>query len=540
MCTAAATSGAGTGVRSLKILGRYISVMSSKITGHDPELRSARSLVDPINFLLATRDTGYKSTSLVLAELLDNSIQAAAENISVEVRSSGDQRMPVEIVVIDDGSGMDADALAAALTFGGSSRFNDRASLGRYGMGLPNGTLSRSRRVEVYTWRGPEILRSVLDLERITAEGERALPGVEVEDADPPFPIQTASGTAVRLLQCDRVEYRRPSVLARKLEEELGRIYRHFLTRGLRLRINGSDVTPYDPMFLQDRSRWSDGRQFGDTLYYRLDAPAGKGEVSVMFSELPVDKWHDLSVAEKKARGITNSPSVSVVRAGREIDRGWFFMGTKRRENYDDWWRCEISFDPILDELFGITNSKQAISPRPELLEILAPDLEPIARALNNQVRRQFELVKSVVPLGAAERQAGRLDAALPPMPRGRGVIPTELAELLSAAQTSRDGEAGPYRILVSDLPSTLAFEVVLRRGQLWLLLNSRHPLYRDLYGPLAMSESPRDQEVAKQVALTVLAAARAEVGVWPRGGRLQGRRFRQTWADVLATFMNA
>jgi hypothetical protein len=214
-------------------------------------------------------------------------------------------------------------------------------------------------------------------------------------------------------------------------------------------------------------------------------------------------------------------------------------MGDKRRENYDDWWRCEISFDPVLDEKFGITNSKQAISPRPELLEMLGRDLEPIARALNNRVRRQFELVKSVVPLSAAERQAGRVDSALPPMPRGRDAIPEGLEEVLGAL-SRRQAQSGPYQIAVSDLPTTVAYEVVLRGGQLWLLLNSRHPLYRDLYGPLAMSDSPRDQETAKQVALTVLAAARAEVGLWRRTGRLQGRRFRQTWADVLATFMNA
>ena len=66
-----------------------------------------------------------------------------------------------------------------------------------------------------------------------------------------------------------------------------------------------------------------------------------------------------------------------------------------------------------------------------------------------------------------------------------------------------------------------------MRGGQLWLLLNSRHPLYRDLYGPLAMSESPRDQDVAKQVALTVLAAARAEVGTWPRAGRVTRPAFQ-------------
>jgi hypothetical protein len=263
-------------------------------------------------------------------------------------------------------------------------------------------------------------------------------------------------------------------------------------------------------------------------------------EIEVRFSELPVDKWHDLPLAEKKARGITNAPCVSVVRAGREIDLGWFFMGGKRRENYDDWWRCEVSFSPVLDELFGITNSKQAISPRPELIDMLAPDLEPIARALNGRVRRQFEMVRSVVPLSAAEKQAGRVDAALPPMPRRRDAIPEGLDDVLDAISHRGADDPGPYRIVVTDLPTTGAFEVVLRGGRLWLLLNSRHPLYRDLYGPLAMSDSPRDQDVAKQLALTVLAAARAEVGTWPAAGKShRGRRFRQTWADVLATFMN-
>ena len=33
--------------------------------------------------------------------------------------------------------------------------------------------------------------------------------------------------------------------------------------------------------------------------------------------------------------------------ANREIDFGWFFMGNKRRENYDDWWRCEVKFEPV-------------------------------------------------------------------------------------------------------------------------------------------------------------------------------------------------
>ena len=71
--------------------------------------------------------------------------------------------------------------------------------------------------------------------------------------------------------------------------------------------------------------------------------PSVTGIVRVRFSELPVAQWSRLSNEEKRARGITKCAGVSVVRAGREVDYGWFFLGEKRRENYDDWWRCEIS-----------------------------------------------------------------------------------------------------------------------------------------------------------------------------------------------------
>jgi hypothetical protein len=215
-------------------------------------------------------------------------------------------------------------------------------------------------------------------------------------------------------------------------------------------------------------------------------------------------------------------------------------MGTKRRENYDDWWRCEISFDPVLDELFGITHAKQAVSPRQELLEILASDLESIARALNTRVRQRFELVKATAPLGAAEKQASRAESSLPSMPRRKDAIPDALRELVDDHGQVMTHPGTVYQIIASELPTTSAFEVLVRGKQLVLILNTRHPLYRDVYGPLAMSDSTKDQDVAKQIALSVLAAARAEVHTWRQPARTQARRFRQTWADVLATFLNA
>jgi Histidine kinase-, DNA gyrase B-, and HSP90-like ATPase len=500
---------------------------------------SRPSLISPTNFVLATRDTGYKSTTVAIAEFIDNSLQAAAHRISVNVVANGNSQYPIEIVIIDDGTGMDIGTLTHALTFGGSSRFNDRSSLGRYGMGLPNGALSRGRRLEVYTWQGFDVLWCCLDIDDVIEHRRRTLPPV-AKATNPPFERSTPTGTVVRLLRCDRIEYKRPSTLVRRLEEDLGRIYRRFLGKGLDLCVNGRAVMPVDPLFLQRSSKMTGGKRFGDVLTYQVPSSFGIGRISVTFSELPIDRWHALPSEAKRELGVTNAPCVSVVRADREIDRGWFFMGAKRRENYDDWWRCEVSFDPVLDELFGITHAKQAISPRHELLEILVPDLESIARALNTRVRQRFELVKAIAPLGAAEKQASRAEPSLPSMPRRWDAIPDALRELVDDHGLVKTRPEVPYQIIASELPTTSAFEVLVRGGQLVLLLNARHPLYRDVYGPLAMSDSTKDQDVAKQIALSVLAAARAEVDTWRQPARSQARQFRQTWADVLATFLNA
>jgi hypothetical protein len=500
---------------------------------------SRPQLVDVSKFLLATRDTGYRSTGYAVAEFIDNAIQACATSVAVEVVAVPDTTFPLELRVTDNGIGMDEETLASALTFGGSSRFGDRSSLGRYGMGLPNGALSCARRVEVLTWRNGRVLTSRLDVDEMVGRRRRTLPPIEAIER-PAFLPETSTGTAVVLRRCDRLQYRRVSTLVSKLTDDLGRIYRRFIDAQLDLRVNGSPLDAGNPLLLARDGGSVGSRYFGERLRYAFDSPGGVGTVEVSFVELPIDRWHGLSTDEKRRMGVTNAPSISIMRANREIDRGWYFMGAKRRENYDDWWRCEINFEPTLDELFGITNAKQGISPHPELLAALECDLEPIARALNSRVRRRFELVKATKPLGEAERQAARAEHALPALPRRSETLTEEFRQLMLTNTRSRQPATNPYQIIVTELPTTAAFDVVRHRGQLVLLFNTRHPLYRDLYGPLAMSDSEKDQETAKRIALAVLAAARAEESSTRPNHRDEVRRFRQAWADVLATFFNA
>src|SRR5438105_1647036 len=127
------------------------------------------SIIALDKFILATRDSGYKGTESAVAELVDNSLQAAAKLVSIGIAILDETAAnPLRLSVLDDGCGMDKKTLRQALRFGGSSRFNDRSGFGRYGMGLPNSSLSQARRVDVYSWRRPgAILYTYLDVDEI-------------------------------------------------------------------------------------------------------------------------------------------------------------------------------------------------------------------------------------------------------------------------------------------------------------------------------------------------------------------------------------
>src|SRR5688572_11820059 len=121
----------------------------------DAVWREDYSIIALDKFIQATRDSGYKGTASAISELVDNSIQAGATRIAISIsaKTSDDEGKAIEVSVLDNGCGMDPATLRQALRFGGSTRFGDRRGLGRYGMGLPNASLSQARRLTVYTWQ---------------------------------------------------------------------------------------------------------------------------------------------------------------------------------------------------------------------------------------------------------------------------------------------------------------------------------------------------------------------------------------------------
>jgi hypothetical protein len=514
-----------------------------KIADHD------FSVVALDKFIQATRDSGYKGTSSAVAELIDNALQAGATEIKVALTSDGDDDHPITLKVIDNGSGMDLRTLRTALRFGGSTRFNDRRGLGRYGMGLPNSSLSQAQRVTVHTWgtKNGRVLESYLDLDEIAAGELTEVPKPE-RVARPAFVNGQDSGTAVTWSRCDRLDARRVSTLERKLALSLGRRFRHFLWKGVEISVNSERIRPIDPLFLHENALFK-----GATEYTTLERevavtpgdPSETGIVCVRFSELPVAEWSKLSNQKKRERGIAKGAGVSIVRAGREVDYGWFFLGGKRRENYDDWWRCEIQFDPALDEAFGITHTKQQVRPRPDLIEALAGDIENIARALNSRARKAHLSVKISERFSSSEVRANEKDDLLTPLPskprtRDKVVLESLKKELKRPAHVEGgQRDRVEYRIIAKALSDTYFFNYARAEGKLVLVLNPDHPFYRLVYQRLLESDDSRDVGVRTSIDLLLLAAARAEALLEGTDALKTAERLRADWSDTLATFLN-
>ncbi len=481
-------------------------------------------------FIDAIRDSGYRSPAHALAELVDNSLEAKAHSINITIQDDP-QTGVGQVRVIDDGCGMPPSTLQLALQFGGSTRFNERTGTGRYGMGLPCSALSQARRVDVYSWQSPsQTWWTYLDARTIASGSCVQIPAPK--RAPVPLPAHSPSGTVVVLSDCDRFD--RSPLVAGDITNNLGRIFRRVLIGGASVSVNGEPIGPVDPLFTAAHHKIVQGTPYGPTLEFRIRAPLGTtSTVRVRFAELPVRTLHVLSNAEKAGAGITKGAGVSVVRAGREIDYGWYFMGSKRKENYDDWWRCEVEFEPVLDELFGLTHTKQRVNPTRELAAVLVPHVEPIARVLNRRVREAFQQVRSPQHDSNASRRAQSRDNQLEPPHT------TRRSRNGSAAEPDNAGITGlQYRTLRSSMGESELFNAELVGRVLTMTVNTDHAFYEQLLAPLMRQRVVRTSEAMAPLELLLLAYCRAETSLRHKADKRIAHHLRKQWAEALNAYV--
>ena len=375
----------------------------------------------------ALRNTGYKNIESAMSEIIDNSIQWYSKNVFVIVTETlnditGKKHIS-EIAFLDDGCGMDEEVLGGCLAFGYTTNSN-RKGMGRFGVGLPQASMYACPKVEVYSWQKDS--NGIEETKKVYLNMNSVKDGKETNIADPvkqAIPSEykkyihykfnrdnkevetdfSQQGTLVIWRNCDRVNPKTVPFLFDRLDLELGRRFRYFISNkdcNIRLisKNDERDIIANDPLLLMENNIvLGDLEKPGEIIirnggnfitplfkpYGNETYPDGvinypvkyndpvtgeikESSVKISFSVVK-DEFYDKTAlsndpgSTQMGKFVKKLEGISIVRADREIDFGKFDFYDTTNEPQHRWWGCEISFNPILDEAFGVANNKQHV-----------------------------------------------------------------------------------------------------------------------------------------------------------------------------------
>lgn len=342
---------------------------------------SARRLMESL------RDIGYDLASAV-ADLVDNSIDADAENVRIDIGHDVDGGW---IRIADDGVGMTERLLDEAMRYG-SSRTYGASDLGHFGLGLKTASLSQGRRLTVAsrsTRRGPIRIRR-WDLDRVALTDSWHLERLTSSQCPSVLtdPLVGSTGTVVLWERLDRVlGARRPSgeAAARRLDsaaheiaEHLAMVFHRFLAGeapgpSLAISVAGVELTPWDPFARDERLTRALPAQ-----PLAIEFAGVHHDVIVQPYVLPAQHHFSSPEAHERASGPhrwNRQQGLYVYRRDRLIQSG----GWNRLRTLDEHAklaRIAIDIPPGADAAFRINVSKMTVvlpeSLRPQLRALIA------------------------------------------------------------------------------------------------------------------------------------------------------------------------
>jgi hypothetical protein len=556
-------------------------------------------------FIRGMRDLGYKDPAWALAELIDNSVQAGANTIEIrfgfEKANTTQAKNPSQIAIIDNGTGMDPEMIGYAVRWGGTDREDDRNGFGRFGYGLPSSCVSIACKYTVYSrMKGGDWYSVHIDLEKLAAASAdpkateamlhprpTQLPSWVASGAkgDAALQISTLqSGTVIVLEDLDRLRgmsgWVAVKALRARLLQQFGVIYRHWIPE-VRIRVDGDECQAVDPLFLLPHAMYVDetplkakkvDQRVIEVDYERPDGKRVKGLVKIRAAYLPRQfVWPDPDDVSYAGRGKAKNKrfeqvlaptkglnGILVCREGRQIDvvqPPWV-----KFQNDDVYIKIEIDFDPVLDELFSITTSKQQIRIDDDLWQKLVADgknaggLRSLVQDLRAQLKEEKEQIEALVanvtkqtttelPAANAMVEAEKFKTKTPMVSKEsqEEAERTLTQEVVARAKESGKPEAEVRTEIEAEIkkrPWDIDFKAIeegpfyipKRMGQQKrIVLNTAHPFYSRLY-----AKASGDVTAALEVLLFVLADGEIEALVDGQRATFY-KAERHHWSELLS-----
>jgi hypothetical protein len=350
---------------ALRLLGYWEESVIDEDVAPDPQLMESM------------RAVGY-TLETAIADIIDNSITAGGDLVDVRFTVTPEPR----IAIIDNGAGMDQEALVHAMKLAGRPPSVQRQphDLGRFGLGLKTASLSQARSLTVATKQGQALRAVRWDLDHLKATGRWSLQVLDDGEARLlPYIeniVSYQNGTLVLWekldqfhLNADQVEGQLDALMMR-VREHLSLVFHRFvgstmppLTKPLTLRINGAAVPKIDPFLTGHR-----GTQQGPREFVLVEGT----HVTVQPFTLPyISK---LTAADRRAAlvagSLRDSQGFYIYRGGRLVLWGTWFR-IMSRDELGKLARVQVDMPNTLDHLWALDIKKSSAFPPPEVTKHL-------------------------------------------------------------------------------------------------------------------------------------------------------------------------
>ncbi len=463
---------------------------------------------DPARVMEGLRDTGYDFNTAV-ADIIDNSIAANAKNVNILLQM--DPAGEVFVYIADDGCGMNFDELKNAMKYGSAERSN-KASLGKFGLGLKTASTAFCRCLSVIS-RGSDMTERKVqwDLDYIAATGQWNLKQPEILPDETDYLDETAqngTGALVVWEKIDRLlnDYRTQTAaknalkkVEQSLEFHIAMVYQRFIDKtddraaNVTITLNGHEVKPWDPFCLKEENT---SVLYEDELEIEMPGESEIPALTIRAILIPRRDEFSTREAGDTARVSNDMQGFYVYRENRLIHHGdW--MGMFSKEPHGTLLRVELSFDHKLDEAFHVDIKKSRILLNEEIFNYIKDSVMPAPRrAADERYRKGTKKKVENASVNAHEASNRSIEEKAKSVENSKvEVTNASTGEVqisnpngvfkhrISVHQTDRPDQS---RVIpVDSIDNGILWAPTIADGKHAVEINMGHPYYQKVYYPI-------------------------------------------------------
>lgn len=472
---------------------------------------------DPERVIEGLRDTGYNFNTAI-ADIVDNSISAGANNINIIINMDPDTN--VTVYIADDGCGMNAEELLNAMRYGSKVR-SDPNSLGKFGLGLKTASTAFCRCLSVITksHESGDVHKARWDLDFVGKTHQFLLQHPPVTADELHMLNQTATGDHGTLVVWENVDrllktYINPgnavNALKKKKEElafHLSMVYQRFLdindnrARNVKITLDGTTLLPWDPFATSESQTLKYDPDTISVTFVDEDGKKKEASFTMRAFVLPRQEQFSTTEAQKSARISNDMQGFYVYRENRLISYAdWLSVYSK--ESHRSLLRIEFSFDHELDEAFNVDIKKSRILPAEEIVDYIkdsfigAPSREADDRYRKGKSKKVSDDAKNVDAHAASNNN---IEGKANQVEESKITVVDEAKNEIQIVNSNGTTLTHTIKIVSNSKPGQVRVIPVddLEGGQLWqpgvtddgghhaVLINQSHPYYQKIYYPV-------------------------------------------------------